>query len=458
MSGTNFGCFYLVYTTDRPLVQARCRAHKITVPYCYLHLIRHLPIERIFRGTCIRAKVIHIGIQAQKSLPKMRRQTEDPMHGTVLTKASSRYVSEKFVPGLSCSPPWATRYVHHSGLLTVANVCVHHIVGQNDTEEVDGDHGGSHLPSLPPLRPSSTPPQPSHDNSERDSSTPAVLVVVLSVLCVIVLVTVVLVLVVRLRRHWRKASNSTSSDEAVVTGNGTSLSLLSSTLPPQHLEWCRPHSTSPASLPLPSLLPPPPVALPQCPSPVSHDYSEIATPPATIRPRPSHQYDEVATSPKPSHQYDEVADCVPTNQESCDSHMTQSHSLPHSSSQDGVASSHCSSLSIQDFAPNWIISPACSELTQQKVYRRVEPYRVSLILPSWDDGCRATLAVRGRTSSCNDLDVSDRYNHLVGTEGYGSLEERGVHAYATLEPFLRLEPVRLRSYSCGGSLYNHLHH
>ena len=416
-------------------------------------------------------------------------------------------------------------------------MCLPPTVGQNETEEVDGAHGQSHVPSLSPLRPSSTPPQ-SNDTSERDTGTPAVLVVVLSVLCVVVLVTVVLVLVVRLRRHWRKASNSTSSVETCVTGNGTSLSLLSSTLPTQHLEWCRPRSTSPASFPPPSLLPPPSAALPQCPSPVSHDYSEIATPPEvppTTRPshqydevttgpnplqkydevatdpRLAHQYDEVATGPRlahqydevatgpnplqkydevatgprllhqydevaatshsppsrqydevvtgrPSHQYDEVADCVPANQESCDSHMTQSHSLPCSSSHDSVASSHCSSLSIQDFAPNWIMSPACSELTQQKVYRRVEPYRVSLILPSWDDSCKATLAVKGRTSSCNDLDVSDRYNHLVGTDGYGSLEERGVHAYATLEPFLRLDPVRVRSYSCGGSLYNHLHH
>ena len=99
-----------------------------------------------------------------------------------------------------------------------------------------------------------------------------------------------------------------------------------------------------------------------------------------------------------------------------------------------------------------------------RLQRRVEPYRVSLILPLWEAGCRASfnpsLVAAGRSplsSSCNALaEETGRYNRLQETEDYCSLEAEGL--YATLEPFVKAEPMRARSHSCGARLYNHLQH
>ena len=383
-------------------------------------------------------------------------------------------------------------------------------------------------------------------------------VAVLSVLCVGVLVTVVIVLVVRVRRGWRrwrrwrnKASSTNSYEEAkmvtrAISSNSLSAHLLSTSGATQQFEWCRPRSISPAS-PFPPSLPPtptPPPVPPHNPSPISHDYSEIASPTPDVfsvtyppPPQRTHFYEEIvdsivserglgcgsggganggsgdggsggganggsgdggsggganggsggmANGEERAHQYSILEDptggpeesMLPplvSNQQSCDSSMSyqdgrtsiQELDGPQSSQGAGGSMSGTPNLNQEASCAEWTFSPACRSQHKQGPHRRVEPYRVSLILPSWEAGSRApfnpSLVAAGRSpisSSCNALvEETGRYNHLQQGEGdYGSLEVEGM--YATLEPFVKAEPIsmRPRSRSCGARLYNHLQH
>ena len=274
-----------------------------------------------------------------------------------------------------------------------------------------------------------------------------------------------------------------------------------------HLEWCRPRSLTTPSLP-PS---PTPSSLPHNSSPLSHDYSEIASPSPEIFPvayppsRKPHVYDEIVDNitimsgadrrrenvsggvverneamrsrHRTLHQYsileepsqqNSIAACSrpsssAMNQQLCGNVSQDGQNSMRQgpkSSWDSSSPSRGSSSSIQDNCPKRIFpqdGSSSEKQSQQRPPRHVEPYRVSLILPSWEGGDRApfypALAGRGKTSSYNALEVSGRYNHLLGVGDYSSLEN-GV--YATLEPFIKAEAMRPRSHSCDARLYNHL--
>ena len=305
----------------------------------------------------------------------------------------------------------------------------------------------------------------------------------------------------RALRRWRQTSHTPeyARGRGRIGGNGAAVHLLSAALSNHNFEWCRPRSLSPSSptpsspphSPLPSTLHTTlPTHLP--PSPTStHDYSEINSlpPNSTLRP---HHYEEV-----------DEEDFVKTENRVDSSELRQTSQVhfysvlenhTHNTSSPSLASNHhslsggggdgvqrdevernqsrgsspvsqCSSVSVQDSNPDWILSPV-ARLHPLRAPRRVIPYRVSLILPLWEGQERgsvlplpAPLAGRQTTfsTSCQGLEESGHYNHLEGVGlGYGSLEESKV--YATLEPFVGVESMRPRSRSCGGRLYNHLQH
>ena len=325
---------------------------------------------------------------------------------------------------------------------------------------------------------------------------------VLSVLCVCVLVTVVVVIVVRVRRglrRWRQTSHTPEKTRQRTSGNGATAHLLSSALSNQNFEWCRPRSLSPSS---PVLSSSPrstlhctlPTHLPSSPT-STHNYSEIRS----LSPNQATVVHPTPSSPRP-HFYDEVECEDPVKSEtlvgsgewakteqvhlyslledptehSPPSLASNQHSLANSGgpqthnpeSRESSPMSRCSSVSVQDSNPDWVLSPVARFRPSQPP-RRVVPYRVSLILPLWEGRERGGPALplpaqlAGRhptfTTSCQGLEESGRYNHLEGvTVGYGSLEENAV--YATLEPFVGPDTMRLRSSSCDARLYNHLQH
>ena len=330
---------------------------------------------------------------------------------------------------------------------------------------------------------------------------------VLSVLCVGVLVTVVVVIVVRVRRglrRWRQTSHTPEKTRRRTSGNGATAHLLSSALSNQNFEWCRPRSLSPSS---PVLSSSPHSTLPSTvhctlpthlpPSPTStHNYSEIRSlspnQATVVRPTPSsprpHFYEEVECDDlvksetlvgsgewAKTEQVSRLEDPTEHSASSPPSLASNQHSLANSggsqtrnpvSRESSPIMSQCSSVSVQDSNPDWVLSPV-ARFHSAQAPRRVIPYRVSLILPLWEGRERGGPALplptqlAGRhpafSTSCQGLDESGRYNHLEGvTVGYGSLEENAV--YATLEPFVGPETMRPRSHSCDACLYNHLQH
>ena len=342
------------------------------------------------------------------------------------------------------------------------------------------------------LLPSSTPAR--HPDSGEGGMDPLVTVItvaVLAVLCVGVLVIVVIVLVVRIRRWWRGRTSTRVTRRKKTVSNGVRVHLLSSTASTQNLECYRPRSLTPASPSSPSPPSPSPPPSLQPPSPSSHDYSEIPSN-LDFSLHPSshslHLYEEIAKT-ELKREVVVVGECSDAEEDrTLYCHLedaTQSPSPPASlqqwyeteqddpdsirdnqqSSQDNSSQSQGSSLFTQDSCPNWILSPVTLADIQreEKRRRRVAPYRVSLILPLWegprDRGPlprRPSLGCHVGSNSCNTLQMSGHYNHLQRLAGYDVLEEADM--YATLEPFMRVEPMRPRSQSCDAQLYHHLRH
>ena len=324
-------------------------------------------------------------------------------------------------------------------------------------------------------------------------------------LCVTVLVTVVIVLVVRVRRGLRRLRGTTPTGQKTRGGgraveNGATAHLLSVALANHNFEWCRPRSLTPTSI-LPTSTPP---------SLTTREYSEITplSPISTEELSRSHLYEEVDSddlvmtgategggdnTPQvhlyslledPTHHTDHTHNTSPSPPiklqsltSSGGSHVQDSPQRDPVSQRDTSPSSYRgSSTSLQDTSPKWVLSPVVRCQGQpRRAPRRVVPYRVSLILPLWEDGIRTSPAHPAgvpplSSISCRGLNDSGRYNRLEsvayrvggvanglgGVAGYGSLEGNGV--YATLEPFLGAEPMRPRSRSCDARLYNHLRH
>ena len=372
--------------------------------------------------------------------------------------------------------------------------------GQNETVESSFPAGSlSHTPSSLPTRPPAAEPP-------LVGLLTVVCVSVLSVLCVTVLVTVVIVLVVRVRRGLRRLRGTTPTGQKTRGGgraveNGATAHLLSVALANHNFEWCRPRSLTPTSTILPTSTPP---------SLTTREYSEITplSPISTEEPLRSHLYEEVDSddlvmtgategggdnTPQvhlyslledPAHHTDHTHNTSPSPPiklqsltSSGGSHVQDSpQSDPVSQRDTSPSSSRGSSTSLQDTSPKWVLSPVVRCQGQpRRAPRRVVPYRVSLILPLWEDGIRTSPAYPAgvpplSSISCRELNDSGRYNRLEGVAyrvvgvanglggvaGYGSLEGNGV--YATLEPFLGAEPMRPRSRSCDARLYNHLRH
>ena len=307
-------------------------------------------------------------------------------------------------------------------------------------------------------------------------------------------------------RRWRGDREiSHRGQKRRALGNGATAHLLSAALSSTHnFEWYRPRSLSPSS-PLSSSPPHSPLLhpltnLPPSPS-ASHDYTEVPPlPPSGAEARP-HLYEEIdedhmtgaaeeetfadevvqrtqvhlySLLEDPTHCPDGSTPPSPATvkQQSLTSSEQWKTDNPEQildnegSTRDASISSLDSSISIQDSNLNWVFSPVCCrEQPDRKPPRRVIPYRVSLILPHWEAGERGPAlphprALAGQapvnSTSCLGLEDYGRYNHLDGiVAGYGSLDD-GV--YATLEPFLKAEPMRPRSRSCDARLYNHLQH
>ena len=253
---------------------------------------------------------------------------------------------------------------------------------------------------------------------------------------------------------------------------------------------------------------PPPLHLPQKP----HDYEEVAnsgdsgdsgTSPGKEIGRVSDHLISVMSQSSILEQQGEISSIVSkhtpslsstTSQQSCGSRTSRdAQVLSQGSSQasrDGQPSSQDNFPSSRDSCPK-SRSYNTENQVKKRPRHRVVPYRVSLILPSWeardagsweardagsweardagsweardagswearDAGSLyySSLAGRGKASSCNTLVGSDRYNHLQGVGGYGSLEEKGM--YAILEPFV--PPMRHRSQSWDAQVYSHLQH
>ena len=360
---------------------------------------------------------------------------------------------------------------------------------------------------------------------------------VLCVVVLVTVVIVLMARVRKGWRRWRNKASSTNSYEEVMTVSGSIGNSLSTHLliagkisSKQHLDWRTPSSppphvsSPPPDPPISSSLPcnsSPPHSLPfSCSLPLDsplqlfHKYSDFTVlppiPPPLHLPQRPHDYEEVANSgdsgTSPGKEIGRVSDQLismsqssilqqqgeisrivskhtpslssTTSQQtygsktSRDAQVLSQGSSP--ASQDGQPSSQDNFPSSRDSCPK---SRSYDAETQVKMRprHRVVPYRVSLILPSWeardagsweardagsweardaDSLYYSSLAGRGKASSCNTLAGSDRYNHLQGVGGYGSLEQKGM--YAILEPFV--PPMRHRSQSWDARVYSHLQH